>query len=37
VTYNFDDVVAHSQQQVVPYDWRKFLDERLNQVSSARR
>jgi predicted metalloprotease with PDZ domain len=32
VTYNFDDVVA-TLNQVVPYDWRKFLDERVNQVS----
>ncbi|MEP9359410.1 collagenase [Sphingomonas sp. KR3-1] len=32
VTYNFDDVVA-TLNQVVPYDWHKFLDERVNQVS----
>lgn len=32
LTYTFDDVVA-TLNQVVPYDWRKFLDERVNQVS----
>ncbi len=32
LTYTFDDVAA-TLNQVVPWDWKKFLDERVNQVS----
>jgi predicted metalloprotease with PDZ domain len=32
VTYTFDDVVA-ALNKVWPYDWARFLDERINQVS----
>jgi len=32
LTYNFDEVVS-TLNQVVPYDWHKFLDERVNGVS----
>ncbi|THD75122.1 MAG: M61 family peptidase [Phenylobacterium sp.] len=32
VTFTFDDVVA-GLNAVMPYDWAKFLDERINQVA----
>jgi len=32
VTYTFDDVVA-ALNKVEPYDWAKFLNERINQVA----
>lgn len=32
VTYTFDDVVA-TLNQVLPWDWKKFLSERVNGVS----
>ncbi|HWU94449.1 MAG TPA: PDZ domain-containing protein, partial [Sphingomonas sp.] len=32
LAYNFDEVVA-TLNQVMPYDWRKLLDERVNHVS----
>lgn len=31
-TYTFDDIV-NTLNQVTPYDWRKFLDERVNQIA----
>jgi predicted metalloprotease with PDZ domain len=34
VTYTFDDVVA-GLNAVMPYDWAKFLNERINQVRPA--
>ncbi|MFI4949420.1 MAG: M61 family metallopeptidase [Caulobacterales bacterium] len=32
VTYTFDDVVA-ALNKVEPYDWAKFLNERINQIA----
>jgi predicted metalloprotease with PDZ domain len=32
LTYNFDDVVS-TLNGVVPYDWRTFLDDRVNKVN----
>ena len=31
-TYTFDDIV-NTLNQVTPYDWREFLDERVNQIA----
>ena len=32
LTYSFDDVVA-GLNAVMPYDWAKFLNERINAVA----